>query len=135
VREATFAIYSRCRLHGHRGPSNPGCREFARLYAVARHYSDSSGGKVAVEDFCATAVGSAVEQGPMQEVDACVAGAEEVLSSSEVSEAAERASDGLIPKLLRLRQPVVSMWPLCRRHFVGCLLGTSSTRSLSVVNL
>lgn len=98
-RDATYGIYTRCRLKAlHGGFLEPGCRELARLYSVARHYKDASGSKLAAEEFCATAVGSALEEGPMQEVDACVAGAEEVLSSSEVSEAAETACRKAHPK-------------------------------------
>lgn len=98
-REATFGVYTRCRSHGLRGSIlEPRCRELARMYSVARHYKDATGSKLAAEEFCATAVGSALEEGPMQEIDACVAGAEEVLSSSEVSEAAETACRRAHPK-------------------------------------
>jgi len=90
--QASFTIYTRCRKNGIReGALERSCRELARLYSVARHYSEASGQKLASEDFCTTAIGAALQEGPMQEVDACVAGAEEVLSSAEVTEAAETA--------------------------------------------
>jgi hypothetical protein len=97
--QASFTIYSRCRKNGIReGALEKSCRELARLYSVARHYSEASGRKLASEDFCATAIGVAVEQGPLQEVDACVAGAEEVLSSTEVTEAAENVCKKAHPR-------------------------------------
>lgn len=88
----------------------PGCRELARLYSVARHYSDAAGGQLSTEDFCANAVTSA---GPMQEVDACVAGAEEVLASAEVGEAAEKAC--------RRAHPNAAEAPAACRMFVASL--------------
>jgi hypothetical protein len=66
----------------------------------------------------------------MQEVDACVAGAEEVLSSSEVSEAAEKACRRAHPKAAQApaacRQYVASLSEALRRVPAGNLVDAES---------
>lgn len=99
--DGVYTVYSRCRLHHRRDASVGilgGCHELANLYAVARHYNDKAGVVLTSEDFCATAAerGSssakiAVDGDPMKELTTCIAGVEEVLSSPEMGEAAERA--------------------------------------------
>lgn len=103
AQEPAGDAYSACKFQRQsRAPSFLGfaepdrdCREFARLYDMARHFASKS---FSASDFCSTLKSyspqAGRDRGPdnrLTDHDACVVEMREVLSSSEVSVAAESA--------------------------------------------
>lgn len=96
--ERAYAVYTECRMArpstGMLGVQDAGqdCREFARLYQVARHYNTKT---FSEKEFCSTirsySGSEFASDSRLMDHGACVAGVAEVLASKEVGAAAEKA--------------------------------------------